>query len=76
MAKTKKVGSAGRFGVRYGKKVRKIVAEIEKVQRTRHVCPKCGMKYVKRLASGIWFCSKCGSKFAGGAYYPYAEAKK
>ena len=73
MGRTKKVGSAGRFGPRYGKKQRKIVAEIEKLQKQRHICPKCGMRYVKRLGTGIWFCRKCGAKFAGGAYIPFAE---
>ena len=75
MGRKKKIGSAGRFGVRYGKKVRKIVAEIEKVQKQRHICPKCNMPYVKRVAAGIWECKKCGTKFAGLAYVP-GETKK
>ena len=75
MGRKKKVGSAGRFGARYGKKVRKIVAEIEKVQKQRHICPKCNMPYVKRVAAGIWECKKCGIKFAGLAYVP-GETKK
>ena len=74
MAHTKKIGTAGRFGSRYGKKDRSIVADIEKVQRQRHTCPKCHMNYVKRVAKGIWKCRKCGTKFAGLAYYPSAEA--
>jgi len=74
MAHTKKIGTAGRFGVRYGKKDRQIVADIEKIQKQRHVCPNCKMSYVKRVAKGIWKCKKCGYKFAGLAYYPYAEA--
>jgi large subunit ribosomal protein L37Ae len=65
-----KIGSAGRFGARYGKKVRKIVAEIEKLQKKRHVCPKCKMPYVKRISTGIYYCKKCKIKFAGKAYYP------
>lgn len=65
-----KIGSAGRFGARYGKKVRKIVAEIEKLQRRRHVCPSCKMPYVKRISTGIYYCKKCKIKFAGKAYYP------
>jgi large subunit ribosomal protein L37Ae len=65
-----------RFGSRYGKGVKKRVAEIEKVQKQRHVCPKCGMVYVKRVASGIWECKKCGTKFAGAAYAPRTEMIK
>jgi len=76
MGRKKKVGSAGRLGPRYGKKVRQIVAEIEKVQRQRHLCPKCNMPYVKRVAKGIWQCKKCGTKFTGLAYYPKAVVKE
>jgi large subunit ribosomal protein L37Ae len=60
--------SAGRYGPRYGKKVRWKVAEIEKTQKKRHICPKCNLPYVKRVAKGIWECKKCGAKFAGPAY--------
>jgi large subunit ribosomal protein L37Ae len=73
MGRTKKVGTAGRFGARYGKKVREKVAEIEKIQRQRHICPKCGMKKAKRIAKGIWKCKKCGAKFTGLSYYPKPE---
>jgi len=68
--------TTGRFGSRYGRGVKKKVAEIEKVQKMRHVCPKCGMLYVKRISTGIWFCKKCGTKFAGAAYVPRAEMIK
>jgi len=74
MGKTKKVGSAGRFGPRYGKRIRNLIAEIEKTQKGRHTCPKCGMRYVRRVSAGIWKCRKCGAKFAGRAYKPYMEA--
>jgi large subunit ribosomal protein L37Ae len=70
MARKKKVGAAGRFGPRYGRKVRLAVAEIEAVQRQRHVCPSCGTRAVKREAAGIWSCRKCGVKFAAGAWKP------
>ncbi len=66
--RTKKVGSSGRYGSRYGTKQRKAVASIEKAQRRPQLCPKCKKRSVKRLAMGIWECSKCGAKFAGGAY--------
>lgn len=76
MGRKKKIGSAGRFGSRYGKKVRSLVSEVEKIQKQRHICPRCNMTYVKRVASGIWLCKKCGTKFAGQAYYPYAQTKR
>jgi len=76
MGRKKSIGSAGRFGSRYGKKDRSIIAEIEAVQKQRHVCPKCSLPYVKRLSSGIWKCNKCGAKFAGQAYYPKAPSVK
>jgi large subunit ribosomal protein L37Ae len=68
MSGKKKIGSAGRYGSRYGKKVRQLVSDIEKVQKRRHICPKCDMPYVNRVAAGIWSCKKCGAKFAGGAW--------
>ena len=68
MAKTK--GTAGRFGARYGKKIRTRVNDIEKKQKALHVCPYCKAKKVKREAAGIWLCTKCNSKFTGRAYIP------
>jgi len=73
MAKKRKVGSAGRFGPRYGKRLKKLVSDVESVKNRRHVCPKCKMRYVKREAAGIWKCRKCGAKFAGMAYKPKSE---
>ena len=66
----KKVGSTGRFGVRYGRKIRQNVLKVEKLQKIRQKCPYCRKTCVKRLASGIWYCEKCDSKFAGRAYTP------
>ena len=65
---TKKVGTTGRFGPRYGRKLRGKVAVIEKKLRGKHKCPYCNKLNVKRLASGIWKCRSCNSKFTGGAY--------
>lgn len=70
MTKKKKVGATGRFGARYGLKIKKKVLEIEKVQRRKHKCPFCRKLAVKRLSSGIWYCKSCKTKFAGGAYEP------
>ncbi len=67
---------AKRFGARYGKKEKQILAKIEKIEKQRHICPKCNLPYVKRLSSGVWKCKKCGTKFAGLAYYPSREIEK
>ena len=47
-AKGKVTGSAGRFGCRYGRFVRKRVAEMEKISRADHRCPKCDTISVQR----------------------------
>ncbi len=73
--KTKKVGSTGRWGARYGLKIRKKVLEVERIQRGKHKCPFCFKFAVKRLASGIWFCKHCECKFAGKAYEPGITGK-
>lgn len=75
MTKTKKVGSAGRYGVRYGRKTKEIVKQIEKKQKQKHECPCCRKKSVIRIAAGVWQCRKCNTKFAGGAYEPKREMK-
>ncbi|MDP7080090.1 MAG: 50S ribosomal protein L37ae [Candidatus Undinarchaeales archaeon] len=67
---TKKVGSAGRFGCRYGKRVRRMVAKVESSSRAFHVCPQCKAPKLKRANAGLWSCTKCGVKIAGGAYAP------
>jgi large subunit ribosomal protein L37Ae len=69
-AKGRVTGSAGRFGPRYGRFVRKRVAEMEAVSRAAHRCPHCDVVAVRRMGTGIWGCRKCGFKFAGGAYQP------
>ncbi|MCK5299527.1 MAG: 50S ribosomal protein L37Ae [Candidatus Aenigmarchaeota archaeon] len=77
MAKTKKVLSGGRFGVRYGKKIRQRVGKIEQSSRAKFECPFCcTQKKLKRGAAGIWECSKCGIKLAGGAYSPSTTSSK
>lgn len=63
-----KVGTAGRFGPRYGRKIRHIVSEIEKKLRSWHKCPYCKKLRVKRISSGIWECRTCNTKFTGKAY--------
>ncbi len=70
MTHTKKIGAAGRFGSRYGRKLRDKISEIEIIQRKKQQCPYCLKSGVKRLSVGVWHCNKCGSKFAGKAYTP------
>ena len=71
---TKKVGSTGRFGPRYGRGVKVVVEKIERKLRIIYVCPSCKNKSLKRVSAGIWVCSKCNAKFAGGAYSPTTES--
>ncbi|MBI5391380.1 50S ribosomal protein L37ae [Candidatus Woesearchaeota archaeon] len=73
MGKTKKVGTAGRYGVRYGLKLRNKLLEVERKQKIKHECPKCHKLQLKRLAVGIWACRKCNHQFAGRAYWPIGE---
>ena len=42
--KSKKTKSAGRFGPRYGKRVRNKLVKIEEKQRIKQKCPFCGKK--------------------------------
>ncbi|UCH88443.1 MAG: 50S ribosomal protein L37ae [Thermoplasmata archaeon] len=68
--RTKKIGISGKYGARYGVKIRKQVSNIEKQQRASHQCPRCKYKQVKRVSTGIWKCRHCDLTFASGAYIP------
>ena len=68
--KTRKVGSSGRFGARYGSTVKKRWLEMEKLRNTTYVCPRCHHVSVKRKDAGIWECRKCGLEYVGDAYSP------
>lgn len=67
--KSKKSKSAGRFGSRYGKKVRDNLVKVEVKQRVKQKCPFCEKLGAKRLSKGIWNCSKCNKKFASNTYH-------
>ena len=68
----KVTGIAGRFGARYGMSLRKKWKEIMEKRYQDHVCPYCKTQgKVVRLATGVWYCKKCGAKWAGLAYTPY-----
>ena len=68
MGRTKKVRSAGRFGTRYGRKIKQRIVRLEETK--KHKCPSCLKMTLKREAPGIWVCKKCDLKFAGKAYRP------
>lgn len=74
--RTKKIGISGKFGPRYGLKIRKQIKNIEDIQKKRHSCPKCKYQSVKRLDTSIWKCKHCGLVFAGGAYQPFTKTKE
>jgi len=66
-------GLGGGFGARYGTVGRRRYVAIVSGLRTRHECPQCKFKTVKRWSVGVWLCRKCGYKFAGGAYLPVTK---
>ncbi len=66
----KRLNLGGGFGPRYGTVARRQYLEIVSALRTRHECPRCSFRTVKRWSVGIWHCKKCGYRFAGGAYTP------
>jgi large subunit ribosomal protein L37Ae len=77
MGKTRVVGIAGRFGVRYGATLRKKVKEVLEKRYSDHTCPFCGHKgRVFRVSTGLWTCRKCGAKWAGGSYVPRTGVSK
>ena len=73
MVRKRRVNPVGRLGVRYGKRVRRKLAEAEADLRRRHYCQNCGGRAVKRVSVGVWRCRKCGFTFAGAAYSPSSE---
>jgi len=72
--RTKKVGSSGRLGARYGVRIRKRIADIELQSKGRHECPKCKAVALTRDANGIWSCRHCGAKIASSSYMPTPPA--
>ena len=68
--------SAKQYGVRYGRRLREKIGKIAHEKRVSNSCPYCHYNKVKRIAAGIWFCNKCSSKFAAGAYYVGKKLEK
>ena len=66
----KKLASAGRFGARYGRRIKERLLNSEISQRAKHKCQYCMKKNVRRVSLGIWECRSCKVKFTGKAYSP------
>jgi large subunit ribosomal protein L37Ae len=66
--RTKKAGSTGNMGPRYGIRIRRRVLEIDRVRTRASPCPRCSTVTVYRVASGVYECRRCGTRFASGAY--------
>ncbi|NGM69925.1 50S ribosomal protein L37ae [Natronolimnobius sp. AArcel1] len=64
------VGSAGRFGARYGRVARRRVSEVEADMQSAEV----DGDSVKRVGTGIWKNEETGEVFTGGAYRPETPA--
>jgi large subunit ribosomal protein L37Ae len=67
--KTKKIKAAGRFGPGYGVNVRTRLNAVESIQRKKQQSPFHPKGKAKRIASGIWKCTRTGKIFAGPAYH-------
>lgn len=65
---TRKLGSSGKYGAKYGSTLRKRMKPIEESQHRKYLCEACGKLNVKRVCVGIWKCKSCNQKFAGAAY--------
>lgn len=72
--RTKKVKASGRYGVRYGSRLRKRIREIDATAKGTHRCPRCRIFAVRKKSVGIWQCRKCDYKYAGGAWVPVTNA--
>lgn len=64
----KKTKGSGKFGARYGASLKQKRQVVEEKQKAEYKCPLCSKQKIKRVSSGIWYCKKCDTKFAGRAY--------
>ena len=64
--RARNIGSAGRFGARYGRVARRRVSEIEEGMNSATV----DGDSVKRIGTGVWVNKETGETFTGGAYRP------
>ena len=73
MPRKKKKSYGLRLRTRGGASVRKRWTRIMTTMKSPHKCPSCASRSVKRVSAGIWSCTKCGYRFAGGAYQPMTK---
>lgn len=66
--RTKKVGSTGWMGPRYGIRIRRRVLAIDRERTQNAPCPRCSTVTLHRVASGVFECRRCGTRFASNAY--------
>ena len=66
--RTKKVGSTGWMGPRYGIRIRRRVIDIDQARARASACPRCSTVTLHRVASGVFECRRCGTRFASSAY--------
>jgi large subunit ribosomal protein L37Ae len=66
--RTKKVGNTGWMGPRYGIRIRRRVLELDRARSVDAACPRCSTVTLARVASGVFECSRCGVRYASGAY--------
>jgi large subunit ribosomal protein L37Ae len=66
--RTKKVGATGWMGPRYGIRIRRRVLEVDRARSKSAACPRCSTVTLHRVASGIYECRRCGTRFASNAY--------
>ncbi|XP_012579398.1 PREDICTED: 60S ribosomal protein L37a-like [Condylura cristata] len=59
----KKVRMVGKYGIRYGASLSKMVKKIETSQKAMYICFFYGKSTV-----GIWHCGSCMKMVAGGAW--------
>lgn len=75
MPKKRKKKSAG-LGSRYGKKPRERYKNVKRKTSKKNQCPNCNKTSLKRKASGVWECTSCKTKVAGGAYQSETKVLK
>lgn len=68
MSHKKKIGTAGRFGPRYGRTIRTKISNQEALQKAKQECINCHKKHLKRLSIGVYYCPNCEKKMTGKAY--------